>query len=84
MSLQAFQQLSPVMQLYWVLHHGTYLAHRWDDERGVNLYHYSDDGRGFFVEVGIDEGRGQAVVLSSFSNLEALEGYAQEVRLPDE
>ena len=46
------------MQLYWLLHHGTYLAQRWDDESGVNLYHCAGDGRGFFVEVGIDDGRG--------------------------
>ena len=54
------------MQLYWVLHHGTYLAHRWDDESAVNLYHCAGDGRGFFVEVGINDGRGQAVVMRSF------------------
>jgi hypothetical protein len=83
MSLYAFEQFSPVMQLYWVLHHGTYLAQRWDDESGVNLYHCEDDGRGFFVEVGIDDGRGQAVVLRSFSSSKPLEDYAHGVRLPD-
>jgi hypothetical protein len=83
MSLHAFQQFSPVMQLYWVIHHGTYLAQRWDDESGVNLYHCAGDGRGFFVEVGIDDGRGQAVVLRSFISSEALEDYAQGVQLPE-
>lgn len=46
------------MQLYWVIHHGTFLANRWDDESAVNLYHCAGDGRGFFAEVGIDDGRG--------------------------
>jgi len=66
MTFYTFRLLSPVMQLYWVIHHGTYLAQRWDDESGVNLYHCADEGRGFFVEVGIADGRGQAVVLRSF------------------
>ncbi|MGI4865987.1 MAG: hypothetical protein ACRYFZ_18840 [Janthinobacterium lividum] len=82
MSLHAFQLLSPVMQLYWVIHHGTFLANRWEQEGAVNLYHCAGDGRGFFVEVGIDDGRGQAVVLRSFSDSEALADYAQGVRLP--
>jgi hypothetical protein len=84
MSLLAFQQFSPVMQLYWVIHHGTYLAQRWDDESGVNLYHCAGDGRGFFVEVGIDDGRGQAVVLRSFVSSVPLEDYADGVRLPEQ
>ena len=84
MSLHAFKQFSPVKQLYWVLHHGTDLANRWEDDSTVNLYHCAGDGRGFFVEIGIDDGRGQAVVLRSFSDSEALEDYAQEVRLPGE
>lgn len=83
MNFYAFRKLSPVMQLYWVIHHGTYLAQRWDDESGVNLYHCADDGRGFFVEVGIDDGRGQAVVLRSFVSSEPLEDYAQSMRLPE-
>ncbi|RZK45011.1 MAG: hypothetical protein EOO61_01705 [Hymenobacter sp.] len=76
--------LSPVVQLYRVIHHGTYLAQRWDGESGVNLYHYADEGRGFFVEVGIDDGRGQAVVLRSFSSSGPLQDYAHVVRLPGE
>jgi hypothetical protein len=84
MSLYAFQQFSPVMQLYWVLHHGTFLANRWDGERGINLYHCAGDGRGFFVEVGIDDERAQAVVLRSFSSSGPLEEYAQGMRLPRE
>ena len=55
MTFYAFLLLSPVVQLYWVLHHGSYLAQRWDDESGVNLYHCKDEGRGFFVEVGIKQ-----------------------------
>jgi hypothetical protein len=83
MSFHAFQAFSPVMQLHWVIYHGTYLAQRWDDESGVNLYHCAGDGRGFFVEVGIDDGRGQAVVLRSFMDARPLEDYAQEMRLPE-
>lgn len=83
MSFYAFRLLSPVVQLYWVLKHGTYLAQRWDDESGVNLYHLSDEGRGFFVEVGIDDGRGQAVVLRSFVSSVPLEDYADGMRLPE-
>jgi hypothetical protein len=82
MNFNAFQKLSLVVQLLWVIRHGTYLAQRWDDESGVNLYHCEDDGRGFFVEVGIDDGRGQAVVLRSFVNSGPLEDYSHYVRLP--
>ncbi|MGI4735061.1 MAG: hypothetical protein ACRYG7_07775 [Janthinobacterium lividum] len=84
MSCYVFRLLSPVVQLYWVLQHGTYLAQRWEDKGGVNLYHCADEGRGFFVEVGIDDGRGQAVVLRSFSSSVPLEDYAHGVRLPGE
>ncbi|TVT40639.1 hypothetical protein FNT36_14315 [Hymenobacter setariae] len=83
MSLYAFKLLSPVVQLYWVIKHGTYLAQRWDDESGVNLYHCEDEGRGFFVEVGLDDGRGQAVVLRSFVSSGPLEDYASYVQLPE-
>lgn len=84
MSFYAFRLLSPVVQLFWVLKHGTYLAQRWDDESGVNLYHCTDEGRGFFVEVGIDNSKGQAVVLRSFVNSMPLEDYAYGLRLPDD
>jgi hypothetical protein len=83
MNFYAFRVLSPVMQLVWVLRHGTYLAQRWDDESGVNLYHCADEGRGFFVEVGIDDDQGQAVVLRSFVSSVPLEDYAHAVHLPD-
>ena len=82
MNLSTFRNLSPVVQLLWVIKRGTYLAQRWDDERGVNLYHCADEGRGFFVEVGIDDGRGQAVVLRSFVRSEPLADYAYSIRLP--
>lgn len=58
MSLYAFQQFSPVMQLYWVLKWGTYLAQRWEQEGGVNLYHGT--GRSFFGEVGYDDSQQRA------------------------
>jgi hypothetical protein len=90
-TLYTFKLLSPVVQLWWVIKHGTYLAQRWDEESAanlyesaVNLYHCAGDGRGFFVEVGIDDGRGQAVVLRSFSSSEPLADYAHGVRLPRE
>jgi hypothetical protein len=40
MTYYAFDQLSPVMQLYWVLKHGTFLAQRWDadDDGAASLY----------------------------------------------
>ena len=84
MTFYSFQLLSPVVQLYWVLKHGTYLTQRWEDEGGVNLYHLADASRGFFVEVGVDEGRGQAMVLRSFVHAMPLEDYAHGVRLPTE
>lgn len=83
MTFYAFRLLSPVVQLYWVLRHGTYLAQRWEDEGGVNLYHVVDEGRGFFVEVGVDDGRGQAIVLRSFVSSVPLEDYAGYVQLPE-
>jgi hypothetical protein len=82
MNFDAFRLLSPVVQLLWVIRHGTFLAQRWDDESGVNLYHCADEGRGFFVEVGIDDGRGQAVVLRSFNDSGPLADYADVMRLP--
>ncbi len=83
MTSYTFRLLSPTVQLYWVLRHGTFLAQRWEDDGGVNLYHCADEGRGFFVEVGIDDGRGQAVVLRSFVSSGPLEDYARGVRLPE-
>jgi hypothetical protein len=43
MTFHAFRLLSPVVQLYWVLKHGTFLAQRWEDDGGVNLYHCADE-----------------------------------------
>jgi hypothetical protein len=82
-SFYSFRLLSPAVQLYWVLKHGTFLAQRWEDEGGVNLYHCADEGRGFFIEVGMDDGKGQAVVLRSFVSSVPLEDYAHWVRLPE-
>jgi hypothetical protein len=85
MTFYAFRLLSPVVQLYWVLKHGTFLATRWEaDDDGVNLYHCADEGRGFFVEVGVDDGRGQAVVFRSFVSSVALEDYIYGMRLPED
>ena len=83
MSLYTFQLLSPAVQLYWVLKHGTFLAQRWEAEGGVNLYYCADEGRGFFVEVGYDESKQQAVVLRSFSSSVPLEDYASSMQLPE-
>jgi hypothetical protein len=85
MTFYAFRALSPVVQLYWVLKHGTFLAQRWEaDDDGVNLYHCADEGRGFFVEVGVDYGQEQPVVLRSFVSSVPLEDYAYGVQLPGE
>ena len=81
MSFYHFRLLSPVVQLYWVLRHGTFLASRWENEGGVNLYHCGGDGRGFFVEVGIEEEK--PMVLRSFVSAELLENYSHYVRLPE-
>jgi hypothetical protein len=83
MSSYAFRRFSPVMQLHWVFKHGTFLANRWDGERGINFYYCEDEGRGFFVEVGIDDDLEQAVVLRSFAGSEPLEDYARGVQLPE-
>ena len=83
MTFYSFRLLSPVVQLYWVLKHGTYLAQRFENEGGVNLYHCADGARGFFVEVGYDERRGEAVVLRSFVSAGPLEDYGHGVRLPE-
>jgi hypothetical protein len=48
MTFYDFRRLSPVVQLYWVLKYGTFLAKRWEaDDDGVNLYHCADEGRAF-------------------------------------
>jgi hypothetical protein len=82
-TLYSFKLLSPVVQLYWVLKHGTYLVQRWEDEGGINLYYCADTGRGFFVEVGYDASQHTAMVLRSFSSSVPLEAYAHLVRLPE-
>jgi hypothetical protein len=83
MTLYQFRCLSSVMQLYWVLKHGTFLAQRWEaDDDGINLYHCADEGRGFFVEVGVDDDQEQPVVLRSFVSSVPLEDYAHGVQLP--
>jgi hypothetical protein len=84
MTLYAFCLLSPVVQLYWVLKHGTYLAQHWEDEGGANLYQCADEGRGFFVEVSVDDGQGQAVVLRSIVSSGPLEDYGHGVQLLEE
>lgn len=84
MFLLVFQRLPLLLQLAYVLQHGTYLAQRWDGMRGINLYFCKDDSRGFFIEVSFDAGWQQAVVLRSFVSSEPLERYTQRVRLPEE
>jgi hypothetical protein len=83
MSSYAFNLLSPVVQFYWVLHHGTYLAQRWDEKVGVvNLYYCDGEGRGYFVEVSLEQDQDRYVVLRSFTDAAPLEEYARRVRLP--
>ena len=79
-SFYNFRLLSPVVQLYWVFRHGTFLVSRWENEGGVNLYHCGGDGRGFFVEVGVEQEK--PVVLRSFVSAEPLADYTHGVRLP--
>lgn len=81
MNLYSFRLLSPVVQVYWVLRYGTFLAQRWESQGGVNLYHCADDGRGFFVEIGIEDQT--PVVLRSFVSSMPLEDYSHYVRLPE-
>lgn len=81
MTFDAFCLLSDPAQLYWVLKYGTYLARRFENERGVNLYHCANEGRGFFAEVSYDEGRDR-LILRSFVASEPLEEYGHGVRLP--
>jgi hypothetical protein len=82
MNYDAFQRLSPAVQVYWTLKHGTYLAQRWESQGGVNLYHCAaDEGRGFFVEVGVEDDK--PVVLRSFVSAVPLEDYTHYVRLPE-
>lgn len=80
-SFHAFHLLSPVVQLYWVLTHGTYLAQRWESQGGVDLYYCPDEGRGFFAEIGVEQD--ELVVLRSFVSAGPLEEYAHGVRLPE-
>ncbi|TDN39264.1 hypothetical protein E4631_15670 [Hymenobacter sp. UV11] len=82
MMLSQFRRFSPVVQLYWVLKYGTFLAQRWETEGGVNLYHLPNEGRGLFVEVGYEEYEQRAVVLRSFSSSVPLEDYGHGVQLP--
>ena len=83
MTLNLFQLLMPRAQLQHLLHKGTYLAQRWEEEGAIALYYLADGGRGFFAEVGHDAYQQGAIVLRSFSSLAPLEDYAHWVRLPE-
>lgn len=82
-TLDLFRQLSPEVQLRYVLDQGTYLAQRWEEQGGVNLYHLPDEGHGFFAEIGVGEADERFVVLRSFSSAVPLEDYPHGVRLPE-
>ena len=71
-----FRLLSPIVQLFWVMQHGTFLAQRWEEEEGVNRYYYVDEGRSFLVEVRVDDGQEQPIVLRSFVRSVPLEDYS--------
>jgi hypothetical protein len=83
MTFYAFRLLSPIVQLYWVLKHGIFLAQRWEANDGVNLYHCTDEGPDFFVEVGVDYDQEHPVVLQSFLSNVPLGDYVDYIRLPD-
>jgi hypothetical protein len=80
MTFYSFRLLSPVVQLYFVLKYGTYLAQRWE-ETPVDLYHFPDEGRGFFVEVGVEHA--QPVELRRFVSSAPLEDYSHYMQLPE-
>ena len=83
MSLGAFCQLTPYLQLLLALSKGTHLAERWSRHSLISLYHVANAGCGFFVEVGVNEKQGRIVVLHSFRTTGPLENCAQRVRLPE-
>jgi hypothetical protein len=75
-------QLSPVVQLHWVLRHGQYLANRLEGTTGINLYHCSDAGRGFFVALGLSTKVDLPFVVRSFVSSESLSAYTLSIELP--
>jgi hypothetical protein len=82
MTFTSFRQLSPVVQINWVLRHGQYLATRLEGTTGINLYHCSDAGRGFFVELGLSTEVDSPFVVRSFVNSEPLNAYTPSIELP--
>lgn len=83
MTLAAFRRLPPRTQLLLVMHEGTYLAHRRDEDACLtNLYYIANGEAGFFTEVGFDDRQECLIVLRSLSSAVLLEEYAQGVRLP--
>ena len=82
MNLYSFRQLSPVVQVYWVMRHGLYLANRLEGSTGINLYHCPDEGRGFFVELGLSAEVDSPFVVRSFISIEPLGDYTRSVELP--
>lgn len=78
-TLYQFNQLSGNARLAAALYQGTYLATRWPAaEEAVNLYAL----HGFFAEVVYDTGVNQLLGLRSFKDLEGLEAYVANMRLP--
>jgi hypothetical protein len=84
MTLSLFNLLSAEMQLRYVVARGTYLAQRWQEERGgVNLYYLPGGGHGFFAEVGMEVWQDCFAVLRSFDDSGPLEEYTHSIRLPE-
>lgn len=79
MGFYAFRLLSPVVQLLWVIQHGTYPARRWEEGDGVNRYRLPG---GFFAERYHDPHANERVRLRSCSSAAPLEDYAARIRLP--
>jgi hypothetical protein len=85
MTLAAFRQLPPRRQLLFVMHNGTYLAHRRDEDACLtNLYFVPNGEHGFFTEIGFDDRQACLIVLRSLSSSVLLEEYAQGVILPED
>lgn len=82
MNLEQFQLLPQASQFTWVMHHGTYLAHRWEGVNSISLFHLPLGGAGFYAEIGVSKKQDAFVLLRSFDSQELLDEYIVHVQLP--
>jgi hypothetical protein len=78
-TLAKFKSLSRVGQFGVVLHEGTYLATRYEEEDTINLYHLGS----FFVEVYYDPEINHLHQCLCFTSRKGLEAYMPYVKLTD-